>query len=162
MRHLHQMDSKRFAVGVCLLTCVVMSGGCGSYQLTGIVIAGEKSEALVLPTNDTRLHAPGIEGATVELAIDPSSMRPRPIPAVVTDSYGRFQIPVEALGAGVLEYELAVCCRAKGYETVYQTIQLPRRGRDVLISMVVGRDTYRPKTDILEETQQLADELLKK
>jgi len=141
---------------------VLASIGCQPYQLTGMVTAGAKPEALAVSADDARFKTFGLEGANVEVTIDPLSMQPRVIGVFSTDRDGRFEIPIDALGAGFLEYELAICCRAEGYQTVYQTIQMPSRRKKLLIVMVAGRDTYEPKKDILKETQKLADELLKK
>ena len=141
---------------------VLASVGCQPYQLTGVVLAGAEAKVLAVSADDTRLKTFGLDGATVDVTVDPASMQPHMIGVFSTDRDGRFEIPVDALGAGFLEYELAVCCRAEGYQTVYQTIQMPSRRKKLLIVMVAGRDTYEPKKDILEETQKLADELLKK
>ena len=161
---MHRVPAKLCNVSLVLPLAigVLVSVGCQPYQLTGVVMAGAKARVMAVSADDERLAIFGLDGATVDVTVDPSSMQPRMIGVFSTDRDGRFEIPVDALGAGFLEYELAVCCRAEGYQTVYQTIQMPSRRKRLLIVMVAGRDTYEPTKDILEETQKLADELLKK
>ena len=161
---MHRIHTKLRNVSLALPLAigVLASVGCQPYQLTGVVMAGAKAKALAVSADDERLKMFGLDGATIEITVDPLSIQPRMIGVFPTDRDGRFEIPVDALGAGFLEYELAVCCQAEGYQTIYQTIKMPSRRERLLILMVAGRDTYEPRRDILEETQKLADELLKK
>ena len=145
-----------------MLLVAVGAGGCSPYQIEGLVVPGRTSEVLMLDADDERLDGPGLDGASVELTLEPQSMSPKPMKTVVTDGEGRFVVPVDKLGAGFLEYEVAVYCGSEGFQTAYQTLRLPPRGKRLLITMAVGRDTFQPKTDILQETRDMAEELLKK
>ena len=162
VQYLTNRCRRRWFGCVLLLATAAWSGGCSPYQIEGLVVPGAVGEVLLLDDNDQRLRMAGIAGAAVDLTIDPSSMRPKLIGKFATDEDGRFTIPVDALGAGLLEYEVAVTCSAQGHQTVYQTMQMPARRKRLLVVMVPGRDTYRPKNDILKETRKMADELLKR
>ena len=153
---------RQLMIGCGLLLVALEAGGCSPYQIEGLVVPGRMSEVLVLDADDQRLDGQGLEGVSVELTLEPKSMSPKPLKTVVTDGEGRFVVPVDKLGGGVLEYEVAVHCSIEGFQTAYQTLQLPWRGKRLLITMAVGRDTFQPKTDILRETQDMAEELLQK
>ena len=160
---MHRVPAKLRDVSLVLGLAIgaLASVGCQPYQLTGVIMAGAEPVVMAVSAEDQRLKTFGLEGATVDVTVDPLSMQPRMIGVFSTDRDGRFEIPIDALGAGFLEYELAICCRAEGYQTVYQTIRMPSRKKRLLVVMVAGRDTYEPRRDILKETQKLADELLK-
>ena len=162
MRYYLTSVCRRRWVAPGLLLAAAWSLGCSPYQIEGLVVPGGRSEVLVLDEHDQRLTAEGIAGATVALTVDPSSIDPRPIAQVVTDGEGRFVIPIDEFGAGLLEYQVAVCCRVRGYERAYQVLQMPSRRRRLLIVMAAGRDRHGQRMDILRETQDLADDLLNK
>lgn len=155
-----QTNHRRVLVAGSLMLIVTVCFGCRPYQIEGLVVIGGVSEVTVVAEGDPRLRARGIEGASVELTVDPKSMRPRRLAAVMTDRDGRFVMPIDELGAGFLEYKLAVRCSIDGYQTAYQTLKLPSRSKSLLITIAAGRDTFQPKTDILRETMDEADGLL--
>ena len=79
----------------------------------------------------------------------------------VADPQGRFKIPVDALGAGFLEYEAQLIARRSGYQGVMETVDLPRRGQAVLITLPLGRDTLVVPEDYLDRALRDADPYLR-
>ncbi len=146
----------RFA-GVALLVCVMAVGGCG-YQLRGTVIEATTSAVLVVDQDDPRVNDPRLPGAVVSLTLDPGHLNAKNLGAHATDVNGRFDVPIGE-GAGLLEYQLELLCRLSGYQAVQQRMALPGGTKQLLILMVPGRDTYRPKPDILDETLRLEKQL---
>ena len=82
---------------------------------------------MAVSRTDPRLQQTGIPDATVDLTLDPSTLRPIRVGTTITDEHGRFSIEVDQAGAGFLEYEAGVLCHVNGYGTVYQTLPLPTR-----------------------------------
>lgn len=137
------------------LCCLFAVGGCGGYHLRGTVVAGETNGVYVVDANDSRLKTMGIEQAAIELTLDPSTLNPIEAGSTTAGQGGRFDIAIDQMGAGFLEYELGVLCRKQGFSTVWETLALPGGGKRLLIVMVPGRDKYRPKEDILDETLKM-------
>jgi hypothetical protein len=109
----------------------------------------------VVSDDDPRLNQQGVEGADVQVVIDPESLNRKILPEVQTDSTGRFAIPVGEPGAGFLEYQALVAAHAPGYRLATETIPLPPADKRLLITLPTGKDTYRPQDDILGETLKM-------
>lgn len=119
---------------------LLAAGGCGAYMVEGRVVSGPRSTASIVKPGDPALAAPGIEQASVQLVLDPRSGGRQSLGTVFTDENGRFAIPVDALGAGTLEYELLVTARAPEKAPAQELLDLPPRGSRLLIRLADGRD----------------------
>ena len=60
-------------------------------------------------------------------------------------------MPVNAGGAGFLEYEAMLIVRREGHQGTMRTIRLPRSGQRVLITLPLGPDTLRVPKRFLDE-----------
>ena len=139
-----------------LMFCMLLPlAGCASYELQGVVVVGKNASLVVVDEDDSRLKQQGVEGADVQVIIDPQSLNRTILPEAQTDSAGRFAIPVKETGAGFLEYQAMVAAHAPGYRLVTETIPLPAANKRLLITLPTGRDTYRPQDDILNETLRM-------
>lgn len=145
----------------CLLLC---SSGCMQiYHLQGRVVEGVAPGIRVVGRKDPALmNAPGqgVAGAVVSGVLDPDSLRPRPLASVATDAKGWFSLPIDALGAGSLIYDVRLLVRREGNRFEEQTFRVPGRNRRVLVTLVPGEDTYRVRPGILEETLKLSEPYL--
>lgn len=147
---------------LCLgLAVASASAGCAPYRLQGVVVAGESAGVFPLDGDDPQLNRPGLAGAVLELTLDPSSMHPKPLGAVMTDQRGRFEFAVDHVGAGLLDYQLGILCRAEGYKSQWTQLSLPSGRRRLLIQMVEGRDTGPLRRNTLQETLEMSEHLLK-
>lgn len=135
--------------------------GCQTYRLQGTVVPGLMPAVIEVEPRDPRLAQRGLEGALIELTLDPSSMRPVALGIIEADDLGRFDIPLEQAGVGFLEYDLGILCRAPGHMATYQVISVPPAGRQLLVLMARGRDTGPPAPDVLRETLELKEQLLR-
>lgn len=133
--------------------------GCGSYHLAGTVIEGAQPAVLVVDKNDKRLDQPGINSASLMFTIDPDSLNAKRLPMDISDGGGKFSSPVGEPGAGFLEYELFILCRAVGYNSASRKMKLPGGNKRLLIVLSPGTDTYKPKRDILDETIDMGHKL---
>jgi hypothetical protein len=128
--------------------------GCGSYAIQGRVVRGSVASIEVVSKDDPRLNDdnPTGGGAVVEGIFEPETptemQRLRP---VVTNGQGFFALPVDAAGAGFLEYEATLIARREGHQGVMQTIDLPQSSRRVLITLPLGQDTLRVPERYLDE-----------
>jgi hypothetical protein len=131
--------------------------GCAGYRLQGRVVPGPEPAVFVLKAGDRQLDQPGLAGAMVEATLDPSSLSPKRVGTAITDSDGDFELPVDAVGAGVLEYELGLLARNQDSTTLWQTLDLPPGSRRLLIVLRPGPPGKAgPPPDILEETLEMA------
>lgn len=148
------------AIGRILLlaTSVALLSGC-QYHMQGTVVSGAASSVEVVDSDDSRLAQPGLAGVTVEATLDPSEMKPIPQAPVSSDGTGRFAMPIQATGAGVLQYQALVVARLSGCKPATQLIALPGPGQRLLITLAPGVDVYRPKENLLRETLRLGETL---
>lgn len=141
-----------------LILCAALTA-CSGYRIEGKVVAGLTSAVVVVDHNDPRLEQPGIEGATIDVTLDPESMAPKRIGADVSDMQGNFGLPVNEPGAGLLEYEMALSVQAKGHKDLWWTMQLPGSKKRLLIIIEAGSGGYRPPPDIIDETIEAGERL---
>ncbi len=155
------MNRQMALAGLLSLICLLFSTGCSTYKLKGVVVSGKVQSIEVVDDDDERLQSMGIPDAAVSAIIDPREMRPQILPQAITDEKGRFTIPVEANGAGFLEYDVNIVGQAGGFAPTNKTIQLPWSSKRVLITLVPGRDNYQTPHDVLKETLQMKEQLLR-
>jgi hypothetical protein len=138
------MPHPRSAAAAALLLLLASLGGCASYQLKGTVVEGSGPGIFIVDPGDPRLKNTGVADAQVQAILDADKLRTRMLPAAMSDDYGRFAIPVDEPGAGLLEYTVALYCEADGFGTppgAGQAIALPPPGKQVLIVLSAGRRT---------------------
>ena len=105
------------------------------------------------------MSSPGVSGASLLVTVDPKSLNAQTLPGDMTDMDGHFAIPVSSPGAGFLEYEIEVLCRAAGFTPAAGTMPLPGGDKRLLIVLSPGVDSYRPRGDILGETIDMGRQL---
>ena len=140
---------KQFLPIVLVLLIVAFATGCGAaYRLQGKVIPGNISYVTVVHGSDERLDQPGLAGVTVRLISEPDKLNREVMGEAVTDSNGKFSIPFEKIGAGMMLYNVGLSARRDGYAPAVSTaFRLPPESRRVLILLVPGQDTYRDPID---------------
>lgn len=119
----------------------VALGGC-SYAVEGRVVRGEVSMVEVVDAGDARLSDPSIalSGVGVHVQADPTSLRRKTLGRAVSSRDGGFRVPVDEFGAGVMEFDLGVFARKKGYEPAEGFLRKPGGGRRVLVTLTPGQD----------------------
>lgn len=151
-------------IGWGVALCGLLLTGCmQGYELRGRVVEGAAPGVRVVGQGDSGLTAgrsDGVAGARVSGVLDPDSLRPTTLSTVATDEQGWFSLPIDALGAGSLIYEVRLLVRRDGNRFVEQTIRVPGRHRRVLVTLMPGEDTYRARPGILEETLKLSEPYL--
>ena len=155
----HQVVTRYFSY---LVICFAMLPvGCSEYRLRGIVISGDVQRVLVVDDTNPSLEQGGLIGAVIDLTLDPRSLKPRPLLSGMTDAQGRFDIPIDVVGAGLLEYELSLMCSLKGYGCTYQEIQKPAGNRRLVVVMVKGGRSQGPPRDPLRDSLRIHDQLMR-
>lgn len=138
-----------------LLLVALMLTGCSSYAIQGRVVRGSVPSIQLVDSDDPRLkeNNPTGGGAVVQGILEPDTPSERQsLGRVVTDGQGWFKMPVDALGSGFLEYEASLIVQREGHQGVMKTIDLPRRGQRVLVTLPLGRDTLRVPEGFLDQT----------
>lgn len=159
---MQQRPPLRFVIAL-LLTPVLLVG-CSGYAIEGRVVRGSVASIQVVDKNDRRLTEdnPTGGGAVVQGVLEPDTPTERQaLREVVTDGQGYFAIPVDALGSGFLEYEALLIARREGHQGAMRTLDLPRSGQRVLITLPLGRDTLRVPEGFLDQTLRDAEPYLK-
>lgn len=122
-----------------LLFVASFTVGCESYRLEGRVIDGEAPAVVVVDADDPRLARNGLANVRIDAMLDPDT-NPQRLPAILTQDDGTFSAPVDATGAGFLEYELFVAAQRRGFKPTQEVnVPLPGAGKKLLIVMVPGR-----------------------
>ena len=156
----------------CLLPFAFLTlPACSPYQLRGRVIEGGTPAIVVVAANDARLNGYGLPGAVITATLDPDRpLQHIPLDPQITDAQGHFAIPVDATGAGLLEYTVEVNAKLAGHTPVQRTFNLPGGDKRVLIVLAPGQgaddaSTFEPdvlqpgRDNILEETRRMGEEL---
>jgi hypothetical protein len=156
------MNRQLALVGLLSLICMMFSTGCSTYKLQGVVVSGKVQSIEVVDSDDERLNSMGIPDASVSGILDPREMRPKLLQQAITDEKGRFVIPIDAAGAGSFqEYDINLAAQAAGFAATTKTIQLPWASKRLLITVVPGRDSYQSPQDVLKETLQMKEQLMR-
>lgn len=132
----------RFAMIVGLVGWAWFALGCGPHVLRGRVVQGDVSRVTIVEPDDPMLDSPPIEGATVELTLDPDTLGREVLATRSVGPDGSFAIPIDEFGAGVLEYDFGVLARHRGREPARHVFRLPSRDQRLLV--ILGRGTDRP------------------
>lgn len=136
--------------------------GCGGYQLRGRVVESGFAQVTTVAEDDPRYAADygdsaalgdGVAGASVVVVLDPTRPSRRTVASGSTDAQGRFAVPVDVAGPGLLMHDLQMTVRRKGFTGLAREIELPRGSRRLLVEMPVGRDN-------LGDTRSLRDQTL--
>jgi hypothetical protein len=144
-------------VSAALLLCAgVLQVGCagGGYELRGRVIHGDYSAVSIVEANDPRLtQGDGIGGITVHVQQDPGQLNRRTLARASSGGDGSFALPIDLIGAGVFNHDVAVFARRQAYSPASGYFRLPPRSKRILIVMTAGADH-----DLGEERENLYDE----
>ena len=144
-----------FRLAVIAVPALVLSA-CGPHRVRGLVRSGPEAAATIVPAESEQLRGRrGLDGAVVELTLDPGSLSPKDAGKGVADSRGRFAVELDELGAGVLEYRLGVFARRSGHKTLWQTLRVPERDERLLIVLTPGKGGERPEKDLVDETLEM-------
>lgn len=152
------MIKTRFLVALVLCPWLLLTG-CSGYQLRGKVVDGPTSMVMVVDEHDPRLNQAGLEGASVEVTVDPRSLGRKRLPAVTSEGDGSFAVPIGEVGAGFLQYDVRVLARLAGRQSAEDEMALPGGDKRLLIILAPGQDTYQPTggaDDFLNETLEMS------
>lgn len=139
------------AVGA-MATFAAALTGCSSYQFAGRVIQGDVSYATIVPANDPQLTAAGgMSGVRVRVVTDPDKLNRKEVGSGVSSPDGSFSFDLDAFGAGMLEYDIAVDAVKPGFSGVEEAFRMPRKGERVLIVLAPGSDTRRRRENLTDE-----------
>jgi hypothetical protein len=142
--------------GMTLLSAVVlMLAGCTGYKLQGLVVEGRETGLQLYDQKDPRLEQLGrfgLDQATVEVTLDPNAGRRQRLDPVRTDASGRFSVPIDAFGLGMLEYEIGLLVHRPGFRPQWQVIAVPRDKQVVVLTMEPGGGSGRLEVDLLRDT----------
>jgi len=116
-------------------------GAC-SYSLQGRAVHGDYSAVELVDASDPRLNDPksAVPGVSVHVQADPTKLNRKTLGRVVSGRSGEFSMPVDEFGAGMLEYNIGVFARKKGYEPAEGFFGLPGSGKRLLITLAPGVD----------------------
>jgi hypothetical protein len=70
----------------------------------------------------------------------------------MTADDGRFELPISESGAGFLEYDAGIVVQREGFMHIEHTLKLPGSGKRILIIMKPGNDSYKPETNVVDDT----------
>ena len=136
----------------CPLLLVLALAGCGGYALEGRVVQGPRPSVRVVGADDPALDGSPLSGVQVSATLDPTDLNAKPLGSATTGPDGRFSLPVQALGAGTLQYEVEVAARRDGYQSAGDMFPMPGRSQRLLITLTPGEGGYEGRPDLLKQT----------
>ncbi|MEM9883351.1 MAG: hypothetical protein AAF800_10575, partial [Planctomycetota bacterium] len=125
---------------------------------------GDEPGVELVNRRDPRLERFGLPGAELELWLDPDRLRPRRTGRAVTDADGRFAMPVDAEGAGLLMLDVHLDTRRDGFASVSDAFVLPGAGADrrIVVTMKRGEAGTLPgRENIVDQTLREAEPFLR-
>lgn len=146
------------------LGCLLLAAaGCSPYALRGRVIEGPVSAVLLVDKDDPRLtQGYGVDGVSIEATLDPDRLDRQRLSPTVSQYDGSFALPVDATGAGFLEYDVEVIAELRDYAPAVGQFRLPGRSRRLLVLLTPGEGEAPPRrSNLLEETMQLSEPYLR-
>ena len=145
--------TRSVAAIVALMFALALTGCAGGYAIEGRVVRGSIANIQLVDKDDPRLAEPNpTGGGAVILAVyqPQTPTETKSLGRHVTNGQGRFRIPVDAFGAGFFEDQAQIIARRDGHQGAMATIDLPRRGQRVLITLPLGADTLKVPEDYLD------------
>lgn len=123
-----------------LTVALVALAGCNTYKLIGQVVSGPRSMVQIVSADDPRLAGPPVANASIEVTIDPNKGNRQVLPVAFADEQGNFEIPVDVLGAGMLEYDMLVIGRLPKKSPAEGLMRMPGKSKRVLVILADGKD----------------------
>lgn len=139
-----------------LLLIALLAGllpACGPHKLEGFVVRGPASQVIVTDRSDARIKQEPLAGATIQVTIDPQSLGRRTLPVVRSGPDGSFAVPIDEVGAGLLEYPVLIVIRKVNHDTAASELYLPSGFKCLLVVLKPGKDGYRPLDDPLRDSE---------
>ena len=147
------------ALHAAALCAALFSSAC-TYSLKGRVVEGPDSYVAVVDSSDPRLtQGKGLVGASLNMQLDPMKINRKSVARNISGANGEFELPVDEVGAGLLEYDVGVYVRRKGCEPAEGFFRLPGSGKRLLVVMSPGKD--HPTSDEGDDTSATIRQYMK-
>lgn len=124
------------AAALLALSLASMLCACSPYALSGRVIEGDASYALLVQPDDPRLKSPGVSGVSLRLTVDPGKLNRDVVDQGVSGPEGEFTMSVDRVGAGMLDMDMGILARKKGFTSSEGFFKLPGSGKAILLIMI--------------------------
>jgi hypothetical protein len=98
--------------------CLAALAGCRTYVLQGTVVRSDVPEMAFVTPDDPRLTEPGVSNVRISIERDPDKLSREMVGTALSDSRGRFTIPVDRFGAGWMDEVWMIRAFRQGYQTV--------------------------------------------
>ena len=136
---------------------------CGTPTLRGTVVSGSAASVEWVRPSDPRLEADGVASARVAVYLNPDRFNPERIGLADADGRGRFAVPLDTPGAGVLELDVELrAVREPDHGLAAGRLSLPRRNRELLVTLPAGGGgTLAPEAGVLQKTLDDAEPYLR-
>ncbi len=124
-----------------LLPALSLLPACGPHKIYGRVVTGDTSYITVVDKDDHRLDAEGgVSGVLLRLQLDPGRINQRNIAEQTSGEDGKFTLPVDEFGAGVIELEGGLLARRHGFKSAEGVFVVPGNSKRILVVLEPGRD----------------------
>lgn len=141
-----------------MMACIAMTAaGCSDvYMMRGRVVEGPITSVTVVRDTDPRLAGPGIADAMLSFTLEPRGVDRESLGVTASDEAGAFQLPVDRLLAGFLEYKVEVIADADQFQSAVEVVDMPPANKRILVTLAPGRRAVR---GIGNDLQQVDDDL---
>jgi hypothetical protein len=127
---------------------------CSPHTISGRVVRGDVSYVSVVDKDDPRLSEPGLPGVLLRLDLDPGRLSSKSLAQETSGTDGEFTLPVDEPGAGLIDLEVGLLARRKGFQSAEGVFKVPKGSKRVLIVMSPGVDPpgYLEERESVDET----------
>ena len=98
--------------------CLAVMPGCATFVLRGNVVQGDVADMAFVPPDDPRLAGVPVANVRITLERDPDKLSREMAGTALSDSRGRFTIPVDQFGAGWMQEIWMIRASRQGYSNV--------------------------------------------
>jgi hypothetical protein len=145
------MTINRTTVALTLLVFVLLPlGGCSSYVMHGRVVEGDYAVITVVSEDDSRFDRPGIEGASLTLYRDPTTLGKKLAGKGVSGPDGWVTMEVAGFGVGFLDEQWLLQVYRSGFQSQEDLVRLPSSKKmRILVMLPVGKSVKPPPMEDL-------------
>ncbi len=137
-----------------MLVWLAGTAGCKTYVLQGTVVQAEIAAMTLVDPGDARLAGPPLANVRISVERDPDKLAREMVGTSLSDTRGRFVIPLDQFGAGWMDEQWLIRAFKQGYETTSTQLRLNMYEDQRLLIMMPPGVSWKPSEDWREQYER--------